>query len=77
MYMDDIKLFVINKNELETRIQTMKIYSQDIGMESDREKCAMLIMKSRKWLITEGIEQPDNEKSENSEERKPTSNWEY
>ena len=38
MYMDDIKLFPKNENELETLIQTIKIYSQDIGMEFGIEK---------------------------------------
>ena len=33
MYMDDIKLFAKNKIELETLIHTVKIYSQDIGMD--------------------------------------------
>ena len=33
MYMDDIKLFAKNEKELETLIQTMRIYSEDIGME--------------------------------------------
>ena len=36
MYMDDIKLFV--KNELETLIQAVRIYSQDIGMEFGQAK---------------------------------------
>ena len=33
MYVDDIKLFVKNEKELETLIQTIRIYSEDIGME--------------------------------------------
>ena len=33
MYMDDIKLFAKNKKELETLIQTVRIYSQGIEME--------------------------------------------
>ncbi len=33
MYMDDIKLFAKNEKELETLIQTVRIYSQNIGME--------------------------------------------
>ena len=33
MYMDDIKLFAKNENELETLIDAVRIYSQDIGME--------------------------------------------
>ena len=31
--MDDIKMFAKNRKELETQIQTMRIYHQDIGME--------------------------------------------
>ena len=30
MYMDDIKLFAKNEKELETLIQTVRIYSQDM-----------------------------------------------
>ena len=33
MYMDDIKLFAKDETELETMIQIIRIYSQDIGME--------------------------------------------
>ena len=33
IYMDDSKLFAKNERELETLIQTVRIYSQDIGME--------------------------------------------
>ena len=36
----------------------IKIYSQNIGMGFGREKCTMLIMKSGKRQITEGIELP-------------------
>ena len=33
MYMDGIKLFAKDEKELETLIQTVRIYSQDIEME--------------------------------------------
>ena len=59
MYIDDIKLFAKNKKELETVIQTVRIYSQDIGIEFGKEKCAMLVMKSVKRHITEGVELPN------------------
>ena len=38
MYMNDIKLFAKNKKELETLIQAIRIYSQDIGKEFGMEK---------------------------------------
>ena len=46
--MDDIKLFAKNEKELKTQVQALRIYSQDMGMEFEIEKCAMLLMKSRK-----------------------------
>ena len=62
MYMDNIKLFAKNENELEILIQAVRIYSDDIGMEFGIEKRAMFIMKSRKPQMTEGIDLPNQEK---------------
>ena len=62
MHMDDIKLFAKTEKELETLIQAVRIYSQDIGMEFGIEKCAMLIMKCGKRHMTEGIELLNQEK---------------
>ena len=39
MYIDDMKVFVKNEKELETLIQAIRIYSQNIGMEFGIEKC--------------------------------------
>ena len=60
--MDDIKLFAKNKKELETLIHTVRIYSQDIGMEFGIKKCALLVMKSSKRHLTDGIELPNQDK---------------
>ena len=46
MYKDDIKPFAKKEKELKTLIHTVKIYSQDIGMEFGIEKCTMLVMKN-------------------------------
>ena len=62
MYMDDIKLFAKNERELETLIHAVRIYSQDIGMEFGIEKCAMLVMKSGKRHMTDGMEQPNHDR---------------
>ena len=67
MYMDDIKLFAQKKKkkkkkELETLIHTVRIYSQGIRMEFAIEKCALLIMKSGKRHLTDGIELPTQDK---------------
>ena len=59
MYMDDIKLFAKNEEELKTLIQTVIIYSEDIGMEFSKAKSAMLVMKSGKRHMTEGVKLPN------------------
>ena len=62
MYMDDIKLWAKNEKEQETLIHTIRIYSQDIGTEFDIEKRALLVMKSGKRHLTEGIELQNQDK---------------
>ena len=62
MYMDDIKLFANNEKELETLIHTVRIYSQNIGMEFGKEKCAVLVRISGKRHLTDGIELPNQDK---------------
>ena len=47
---------------LETLIQTIRIYRQDIGMEFGIEKCALLIMKSERRETAERIELPNQER---------------
>ena len=59
MYMDDIKLFAPKEKELETLKRTVRIFGQDIGMEYRIEKCIMLVMKSGKRHMTEGVELPN------------------
>ena len=56
MYMDDIKLFAKNEKELETQMHAVRIYSVYIGMEFGIEKCAMLVMKSGKQYLPDGME---------------------
>ena len=59
----------MEEKELETLIHAVRIYSQDIGMEFGREKCAMLDMKSAKWHMTDGIELPNHYKIRTLEEK--------
>ena len=63
MYMGDIKLFAKNEKELEILTYAVRTYIQDIGMEFCIEKCAMLVMKSGKRHITEGMKLPNQDKT--------------
>ena len=51
-----------NEKEQETLIHAVRIYSQNIGMEFGIEKCAMLVMKSGKRHMTDGMELPSQDK---------------
>ena len=48
MYIDEIKVLAKCEKEVKTLVQTIRIYSQDIGMEFGIEKCFKPIMKIRK-----------------------------
>ena len=60
--MDDIKLFAKKEKEQKTLIHTVRIYSQDIGMEFDLEKFAMLVIKSGKRHLMDAMELPNQDK---------------
>ena len=62
MYMDDIKLFAKKEKELETLVHTVRIYSQDTGIEFGIEKFTMLVIKSGKWHFTDRMELPNQDK---------------
>ena len=50
------------KKNWETLIHAIRIHSQDIGMEFGREQCDMIVMKSAKRHLTDGMELPNQEK---------------
>ena len=61
MYMDN-QSFTKTEKELETLIHAVRIYSPEIRMEFGIEKCAMLVMKSGKRHMTDGMELPNQDK---------------
>ena len=57
--MDDLKLYSRNEKELDSLVQTIGIFSKDIGMEFGIEKCAMLVIEKGKIVKSVGIELQD------------------
>ena len=41
LFMDDLKLYSRSENGLDSLVQTVFVFSEDIGMEFGIEKCAM------------------------------------
>ena len=46
--MNDLKLYSRSEKELNSLVQTIRIFSKDIGMEFGIEKCAVLVIEKGK-----------------------------
>ena len=53
--MDDLKLFAKSKNQIDSMVQTVHIFSVDIGMQFGIKKCGVLIMERGKVTRADGI----------------------
>ena len=59
LFMDDLKLYNRSEKGLDSLVQTVRVFSEDIGMEFGIEKCAMLVMEKGKIVKSVGMELPD------------------
>ena len=59
LFMDDLKLFSKNERALDSLIQTVRIFSEDIGMQFGIDKCAMLVVKKGKIVKLDGTKLPN------------------
>ena len=60
LYMDDFKLYGKSSNELESLLDTVRIFSTDISVEFGLEKCATLTIHRGKATHTEGLTLSNN-----------------
>ena len=59
--MDDLKWYAKNEKGLESLVQTVRIFSGDIGMKFVIDKCATLVLKRGKVTKFDKISLPDGE----------------
>ena len=59
LFMDDLKLYAKNEKGLDSLVQTVRIFSKDIGMEFGIGKCGTLVLKRGKIRKLDGISLPD------------------
>ena len=48
LLMDDLKLYSRNEKGLDSLVQTIRVFREDIGTEFGIEKCAMLVIEKEK-----------------------------
>ena len=58
IFMVDLKLYANNEKGLESLVQTVWIFSGDIGMEFGIDKCATLVLKRREITKFDGASLP-------------------
>ena len=54
--MDDLKLYTRSEKRLDSLVQTVRVFSEDIGMEFGIKKCVMLVMEKGKFVKSVSIE---------------------
>ena len=59
LFMDDLKLYSRSEKGLDSLVQTVRVFSEDIGMEFGMEKCAMLVKEKGKIVKSVDTELPD------------------
>ena len=58
LYMDDLKIYACSDKEMESPVNTIRIFSEDISMEFGFEKCAKVSINKRKLIATENLKLP-------------------
>ena len=61
LFMDDLKLFGKQEKHVQSLLHTVRICSEDIGMEFGVQKCAEIVMKRGKVVKSDGIGLPDGQ----------------
>ena len=59
LFVDDVKLFAKSENQIDSLVQTVHIFSEDIGMQFGIKTCGVLIMETGKVIRTDGIRLPN------------------
>ena len=61
LFMDDLKLYVKSKEQTNTLVRTVYVFSTNIGMGFGIKKCGILTIKRGKIVKSEGIKPSDGE----------------
>ena len=55
LFMDGLKLYSRSEKGLNSLVQTVRVFSEDIGIDFTIEKCSMLVMVKGKIVKSVGI----------------------
>ena len=59
LFMDDLKIFGKSDDQIDSLVQTVLTFNEDIGMEFGLKKCGVVILKKGKLVRLDGIHLPN------------------
>ena len=59
LFMDDLKLYGNDERQIDSLINTVGVFSDDIRMEFGLKKCGVVVMKRGKVVKCDGVGLPD------------------
>ena len=59
LFMDDLKLFAKSHDQIDSLVKTVQMFSKDIGMDFDINKCGTVILQRGKIARSTGVLLPD------------------
>ena len=68
LLMDGLKLFARSEKEVDSLVQTVRICSEDLGMEMGISKCAVVTMHKGNRVKATGIQLPNGERLHDPDE---------
>ena len=64
LFMDNLKLYAKSERYLDSFVQTVHVFSSDLGMEYGVKKCTMVVIRREKLVKSEGIILLDGSKNQ-------------
>ena len=61
LFMNDLKLYGASKDQLDSLVQVVRIFSQDIRMSFGLDKCEVLEMRRGRQVGSSGTDLPDDQ----------------
>ena len=68
LFMDDLKLYGSDERQIETLINTVRVFRDDLPMEFGLKKCGLVVMKRSKVVKYDGVNLPDGHRMKSVEE---------
>ena len=68
LFMDDLKLYGNDERRIDSLINTVRVFSDDIRMAFGLKKCGVVVMKRGKVVKYDGVDLPDGRRMKSVEE---------